>query len=222
MAGTAHADEENAQGDGPLAVTVDECTVTVTAAEMPVHISSGLRTAGLAVRVDGEVTATEPVPTDEATGVVTESITVGPLTSDTTVEYRWFGGPVREHDWPAWDTASHPDWVDVVEAREADKGAPWDASDTAEFVTWHSVEFVAGEQCLPPADDSDPTPTPTTEPTAEPTDDPGAGAGGSDDDTLPVTSGLVVPVVLGGVGLAAVAVGGVALAVGRRRGLPLD
>src|SRR5690554_7368653 len=119
MAGTAHATE---QADGPLAVTVDECTVTVTAAEMPVHISSGLRTAGLAVRVDGEVTATEPVPTDEATGVVTESVTVGPLTSDTTVEYRWFGGPIREHDWPTWDTESHPDWVDVVEAREADKG----------------------------------------------------------------------------------------------------
>lgn len=212
MAGTAHAEEE--MPTRPYAVhEVDGCEVTVHVTSPDEWRDGSARTWPVMLVVDAgdqvDVLTVEPG----------ESATAGPygLTA-TTVAYRIFGTAERDDDSPAWDADR-----DTIAAHIAAHGDDWVTGGIADVPAWVGWHTIAADGCEP-VDEPTPAPTgePTTEPTAEPTDDPGAGAGGSDDDTLPVTSGLVMPVVLGGAGLAAVAVGGVALAVGRRRGLPLD
>lgn len=140
------------------------------------------------------------------------------------VQYRIFGGPERDDDSPAWGADEA-----TIRAHVDEHGDDWvlgGVDGTPEWVTWHTAE-VEGCEAKP-----DPTPTadPTADPTAEPTDDPeptagptetaepGTGGGGE----LPVTGGLSTPVALGGAGLAAITVGGVALLLARKRGIPLD
>src|SRR5690606_23937170 len=110
-----------------------DCQVTVQANSIPYHVTSGERTAGLAIRVNGETVAyTEPEAMENRTGdefyEFTESLSFGPVVDGDRVEFRWFAGPDRS-DLPPWNTADHPDWVDTVAERRSIEGRHWDARD---------------------------------------------------------------------------------------------
>ena len=213
LAAPAHATE-------PMEITTahsdDGCTLTISAAG-ELRVSSQTVTAGLVVQVPGEAPQVHrgELPAEDGLHPFAASVTVGPFDADTVVQWRIFGGPVREDDSPAWNTADHPDWAQFTEDNKA--GEHWDAADVGPFVTWHSAEV---DGC--PAPDPDPTtgPEPTTEPTkpAAPGKGDDAGKGGGDDqgaDELPLT-GASLPILLaGGLGLAMA--GGLAWLVGRRK-----
>lgn len=183
--------------------------LTILADSLPYNVSSGKRTAGLAVRVGDDIAYTEPTAMDNGSYMFDGSLTVGPLEQEnTTVEYRWFAGPDR-NDLPAWDLDSHPDWVDIVTQQEDDQDRHWDAGNTAPFVPWHSVEV---DGCPVP----DPTPTPTGQP-ADPTPTPTPADQPLDQtsDTLPDTgTGWVLPAAI--IGATLVVSGAVAIWVTRR------
>lgn len=211
-AGTASAQLDAVGQDLPeqLTVSVDsDCTLTVQAHDLTYHVTSGTRTAGLAIEVNGETEAyTPPDPEAENGGPYSfsESLSFGPVTNADVVKFRWFAGPDRgDGDLPAWDTTTYPDWVDTVVARETAEDRHWDARDDAEFVNWYTYEVT---NCPPATESPEPTETPEATPTA--TESPEAG-------TLPETSGVrLLPVLLIG-GIAVIGVGATILYVTRRR-----
>lgn len=176
-------------------VTLADCQVTVQANSIPYNVSSGTRTAGLAIRVNGETVAyTKPEAMADGAHEFNESLSFGPVVDGDVVEFRWFAGPVR-NDLPAWNTADHPDWADTVMEREVTEKRHWDARDSAPFVTWYTFEVTG---C--PAPSPDPSPSPTTSPSPDPTASPDPSASPSLDlagDQLPVTSGVrLLPILL--------------------------
>ena len=176
--GTASAEEETSypEWEPELSVTLDDCQVTVQANSIPYHVSSGERTAGLAIRVNGETVAyTKPEEMEDG-GPYTfsESLSSGPVVDGDRVEFRWFAGPVR-NDLPAWDATGPADgdaWDAVVAeivARQDAEGRHWDAGDDAEFINWYTFEVTG---CPASSSDSDDTETPDSDDTQTP--DPGA------------------------------------------------
>lgn len=204
-----------AEHDG-LAVTQAACAdggqITITATGITYYVSSGMRTAGLAARLGGEIVAQEQVAQEDGEYVADETLVLDAPAEDATLEYRWFAGPQRD-DLPAWTATGPADdgWDAVAEtivSLEEAEGRQWDARDAGPFVTWYEVE-VAG--CAP-ADDEEPTPAPTTPAPVEPAD-PAPGAGGGDE--LPVTGAPAQAIAL--VGLLLAGGGTVALALAGRR-----
>ena len=212
--GTASAEEETSHPD-EFTVTLADCQVTVQANSIPYHVSSGERTAGLAIRVNGETVAyTAPEAMANRTGSefyeFNESLSFGPVVDGDVVEFRWFAGPDRD-DLPAWDAtgpADGADWDAVVAeiaAREAAEGRRWDARDDAEFVNWYTFEVTG---CPPATETPDPGATQTPDPGATETPDPGASQTPSATEspeaaTLPQTSGvrLLPALLIGGFAL---------------------
>jgi len=213
-----------AEHDG-LTVTQAACAdggqITISGEGISYHVISGVRTAGLAARLDGEVYAQTQVEHDDGqfpVGAGEELVVPAPEGEGMwTLEYRWFAGPQRD-DLPAWTVGpADDDWdavVATIEALREAEGRHWDARDTDEFVTWYEVK-VAG--CAPattaPATTA-PTTTPATTPAGGESPAPGAGA------ELPTTG---VPTWgLAAAGGALLLAGTGAVLVGRRRRLSLD
>src|SRR5690606_34160986 len=210
-----------AEHDG-LTVTQAACAdggqITISGEGISYHVSSGVRTAGQAARLDGEVYAQTQV--EHANGSFTvgegeELVVPAPEGEGAwTLEFRWFAGPQRD-DLPAWKATGPADgeaWDAVVEAIVALQDAEqrhWDARDAGPFVTWYEVE-VAG--CAPAT--TAPTTAPATTPAGGESPAPGAGA------ELPTTG--VPPWGLAAAGGALLLAGTGAVLVGRRRRLSLD
>src|SRR5690554_1136019 len=110
LAAPAHATE-------PMEITTahsdDGCTLTISAAG-ELRVSSQTVTAGLVVQVPGEAPQVHRggLPAEDGLHPFAASVTVGPFDADTVVQWRIFGGPVREDDSPQWDTEGHPDWAE--------------------------------------------------------------------------------------------------------------
>jgi len=129
--------------EGPITVVQSDCAdggeVTIKISGVEYNVSSGVKTAGLAARVNGVVFANTQVEHPDGTHPADEELVIGPFDVDTTVEYRWFAGPVR-NDLPMWNMEDHPDWADTVEERESTEERHWDARDDAPFVTWYEFD----------------------------------------------------------------------------------
>jgi len=217
-----------AEHDG-LTVTQSACAdggqITITATGITYYVSSGMRTAGLAARLGGEIVTQEQVVQEDGEYVADETLVLDAPTEDATLEYRWFAGPRRD-DLPAWKATGPADdgWdavVAAIEALEEAEGRDWDARDTGEFITWFEVK-VAGCPSESASDsaadsdadpDADPSPAVTETPAGE---SPAPGAGAELPTTGVPTWGLAAA---GGVLLLA---GTGAVLVGRRRRLSLD
>lgn len=163
--GTASAEEETSYPD-EFTVTLADCQVTVQANSIPYHVSSGERTAGLAIRVNGETVAyTAPEKMENRTGSefyeFNESLSSGPVVDGDVVEFRWFAGPVR-NDLPLWDL-DHPELNEIIDQVERPDGEfvrHWNAGDDAEFVNWYTFGKITG---CPPATETE-TETPSSPP----------------------------------------------------------
>ena len=201
--GTASAEEETSypEWEPELSVTLDDCQVTVQANSIPYHVSSGERTAGLAIRVNEEIVAfTPPKAMDDRTGSefyeFEESLSSGPVVDGDLVEFRWFSGPVR-NDRPAWNL-DHPELNEIIDEVERPDGEfvrHWNAGDDAEFINWYTFE-VTGCPPVQETETPDPSPTPTAEPTETASPDPSASPS-PEAATLPQTSGVrLLPVLL--------------------------
>lgn len=225
VAAPAAAEDDTAAVEyGGLTVTQAACEdggqITISGEGISYHVSSGVRTAGLAARLDGEVYAQPQV--EHANGPFTvgegeELVVPAPEGEGMwTLEFRWFAGPQRD-DLPAWKATGPADgeaWDAVVEAIVALQDAEqrhWDARDTGEFVTWFEVEVFG----CPPEPASEPTADPSASPSGGPveTGSPAPGVGG---EQLPVTGSSLLPTLLI-VGGGAVAAGAVLVLLGRRR-----
>lgn len=201
--GTASA-EKTEPGWGPeLAVSLTDCKVMVQANDIPYHVSSGKRTAGLAIRINGGefVDYTPPKAMPDGPHTFNGSLSYGPVTDTDVIEFRWFAGPDRD-DLPAWDAtgpADGPAWDAVVAEIEGRMAADpdrehWDARDDAEFVNWYRFEVTG---CPEPTKSPEVTksPEPSATGTPEVTGTPGAtGTPEVTEDpkaaTLPKTSGI--------------------------------
>src|SRR5690606_40055955 len=106
--------------------------ITITATGITYYVSSGMRTAGLAARLGGEIVAQEQAPQDNGEYVADETLVLDAPAEDATLEYRWFAGPQRD-DLPAWTTGPADDGWGAVAAGigplEAGAGRPWSALD---------------------------------------------------------------------------------------------
>ena len=172
--------------ESPITVVQSDCAdggkVTIKISGVEYNVSSGVKTAGLAARVNGEVFANMQVEHPDGTYSADEELVIGPFEVDTVVEYRWFAGPIR-NDLPMWNMEDHPDWADTVEERESTEKRHWDARDDAPFVTWHTFN---AKGCPAPADDDNDDDADNVDDGKD--DDAGTGGGDADDsDTLPVT-----------------------------------
>ena len=179
-------------------VSLVDCQVTVQANSIPYHVSSGTRTAGLAIRVNEETVAyTEPKAMKDGAHTFSESLSSGPVVDGDVVEFRWFAGPVR-NDLPLWDL-DHPELNEIIDQVERPDGEfirHWNAGDDAEFVNWYTFGEITGcpapspSPTTPPASpDPSPSPTASSSPTASP--DPSASPSlDPTGDQLPVTSGV--------------------------------
>lgn len=154
----------NASEDGPLTVAdgfsiVQDPCVDGEGGEVTIGttrsfiVSSGVRTAGLSVKVGDTVIAYNG-PVADSNGLhenIPFSLTVGPFETDTPLLYRWFNGPERNDD-PLWAATGPGDgqaWTDAVEfimALEDEKETHWDAGDDGPFVSWYKVVV---EGCAP-------------------------------------------------------------------------
>ena len=134
--------------EGPITVVQSDCAdggeVTIKISGVEYNVSSGVKTAGLAARVDGVVFANTQVEKHDGTYDADEELVIGPFDVDTTVEYRWFAGPIR-NDLPAWNL-DHPELNEIIDEVEQpdENGVPtnrhWDARDDAPFVTWYEFD----------------------------------------------------------------------------------
>src|SRR5690606_37749307 len=186
--------------------------ITITATGITYYVSSGMRTAGLAARLGGEIVAQEQAPQDNGEYVADETLVLDAPAADATLEYRWFAGPQRD-DLPAWTTGPADDgWAAVAPATLALAAAGdrhWGARDPGESAPWYTTEV---EGCAPPT--TAPTATPAPAPAGGESPAPGAGA------ELPTTG---VPTWgLAAAGGALLLAGTGAVLVGRRRRLSLD
>jgi LPXTG-motif cell wall-anchored protein len=189
--------------ESPITVVQSDCAdggeVTIKISGVEYNVSSDVKTAGLAARVNGEVFANTQVEQPNDTYLADEELVIGPFEVDTVVEYRWFAGPIR-NDIPMWNMEDHPDWADTVEERESTEERHWDARDDAPFVTWLRFEAEGCPSEIEPSPEPEPEPEPSPEPTPSgetpsPTASPSEveGEGG---EQLPVT-GSSLPYVVG-------------------------
>lgn len=174
--------------ESPITVVQSDCAdggkVTIKISGVEYNVSSDMKTAGLAARVNGEVFANTQIEQPNGTYLADEELVLGPFEVDTVIEYRWFAGPIR-NDLPPWDL-DHPELNEIIDEVEQkdENNVPtnrhWDARDVGPFVTWYTFN---AKGC--PADDDDDDVDDVDD---GKDDDAGAGGGDADDnDTLPVT-----------------------------------
>src|SRR5690606_173961 len=171
--------------ESQITVVQSDCAdggkVTIKISGVEYNVSSGVKTAGLAARVNGEVFANAQIEHPNGTYSADEELVIGPFEVDTVIEYRWFAGPIR-NDLPMWNMEDYPDWADTVEERESTEERHWDARDDAPFVTWYTFN---AKGCPAPADDDDDDVDDVDD---GKDDDAGAGGGDADENaTLAVT-----------------------------------
>lgn len=215
MVGAAGAvSAEQGDWEPELSVQLVDCQVTVAADSIPHHVSSGMRTAGLAIQVNGETVAyTPPEAMGDGAYEFEESLSFGPVVDTDVVEFRWFAGPDRT-DLPAWNL-DHPELNEIIAQVEYPEGEfvrHWDARDDAEFVNWYAFGEITGcpEETGTPSPGASPTASPTTGAGETPSATPEAA-------TLPETSGIrLLPVLLIG-GAAFIGAGAGLYVLGRRR-----
>src|SRR5512138_1392863 len=212
--------------EGPITVVQSDCAdggeVTIKISGVEYNVSSGVKTAGLAARVDGEVFANTQIEQPDGMYPADEELVIGPFDVDTTVEYRWFAGPIR-NDLPAWNL-DHPELNKIIDEVEQpdENGVPtnrhWDARDVGPFVTWYTFD---AKGCPAPSPAPSPTPTvtpsasPTPGATAEPSTAPSAAPSAETAPELPVTGSKSV--VFGGAAVLLGLTGGGLMLLGRRK-----
>src|SRR5690606_6122251 len=78
--------------DRHQAACADGGQITITATGITYYVSSGMRTAGLAARLGGEIVAQEQVEQEDGEYVADETLVLDAPAEDATLEYRWFAG----------------------------------------------------------------------------------------------------------------------------------
>jgi len=110
------------------------------------HKTANMR---LVVHADGVTQVSDVIPTD-GTDV---SLTVGPFATNTTVQWRVFGGGERDYDSPHWNGYGDANFSADITAYGAEHGFGFVVAgpdDPNPFTTWHEVDV---EGCSPETKD---------------------------------------------------------------------
>lgn len=100
------------------------------------HMVSNMK---LVVSADGVLTVSDPIPTDGSS----VSITIGPFSTDQTIQWRVFGGAERHYDSPLWNGYGEVGFSADITGYGFENTFDFVVSgpeDENTFTTWHELE----------------------------------------------------------------------------------